>query len=315
MGERTKILLNGFWDNQVADLARRFPAVDFVAAEGDLAGHRADALVSLTQSALDELFRPDVLDRCDSLRWVHASQAGIDDYLPHLPGIRFTFTCGKVICGPNVADHGMALLLALTRRLPWVLKGVPPGKAPRPTELYGKRAVVVGLGGIGMLLAERCAAFGMGVEAVTQVLMPMVSFIGRVWRPDQLLDALAGADVVLVAAPGTHAAKGLIGRDALAAMKDDAYLINVSRGTLVDIDALTEAVAAGRLAGVGLDVTDPEPLPDDHPLFKAERVLVTPHYAGMTTSHARRFELIEHNIHLFLRGEPLLNVVDPKLGY
>jgi len=313
---RAKILLSGFWDNQVADLSSRFANVTFVPVNNDaLAGHNADALVSLTQSALDTLFLPDILDACDTLKWVHASQAGIDDYLPHLPRIRFTFTCGKIICGPNVADHGMMLLLALTRRLPWIIKGLDRQKMPRPTDLYGKRVLVYGAGGIGLLLAERCAAFGMKVDAVTQAAMPWVSFVDRWYQPDRLLDALPQTDVVMIAAAGTQATRRAFDGRAFSVMKDNAYLINVSRGSIVDIDALTENLLAGRFEGVGLDVTEPEPLPENHPICGIERVLITPHYAGMTANHARRFDLIKTNIRLFLQGEPLLNVVDTSLGY
>lgn len=313
---RKKIGLAGFWENQIADMKTRFPHADFVAVEGTNVGSLGlDALVAITQDALDALFKPEVLDKCKALKWVHASSAGIDDYLPHLPDSGFTLTCGKIIQGPNVADHGMALLLALTRRLPWLIRGVERSAIPRPTELRGKRALIIGLGGIGMSLAERCRAFGMRVDAVTENLMPLVSFVDRVFLSDELSVALADADVVFIAAPETPASRRLINRDALAAMKDSAYLINVSRGAIVDLDALIETLEKGRLEAVGLDVTDPEPLPANHPIFGFDRVLITPHYAGITTQHTRRFDLIYTNVRRFLAGLPLVNVVDKHLGY
>lgn len=313
---RPRILLAGFWPEQVDGLKAKFPEAEFEPTDGAGAGlEAADALVSLTQDALDALFVPEILEKYRRLRWVHASSAGVDDYLPHLASAPFTFTSGKIICGPQVADHGMALLLALARRLPWVIRRGSHKDAPRPTELHGKRALVVGLGGVGMGLAERCRAFGMRVSGVSETSVPIMSFLDSVYTPDRLMEALGEADVVLIASALTPRTRRLINRAAIAGMKEDAYLINVARGPIVDTEALTEAVGAGRFAGVGLDVTDPEPLPEDHPLRGCDRVLITPHYAGTTASHARRFELIEANIRLFLAGRPLLNVVDKALGY
>jgi phosphoglycerate dehydrogenase-like enzyme len=311
-----KIALSGFWENQIEDLSKQFPEIKFKSIEGkEIADFNPDALISLTESALDELFVPEVLEQCTSLRWVHASSAGIDRYLDQLKNISFALTCGKIIQGPNVADHGMALLLALTRRIPWLIRGAGKSQVPRPTELFGKRALIIGLGGIGMCLAERCAAFGMKVDTVTEDLMPMVSFINDVYMPDQLLKALPKADVVLIAAPKTLATTNMINEEAFSVMKETAYLINVSRGSIVDLNALVKTLEAGHLEAVGLDVTNPEPLPEDHPLRSFDRVLITPHAAGVTTDHVRRFDLIQMNIRRFISNKPLINVVDKALGY
>ena len=311
-----KIALSGFWDNQIEDLSKLFPESEFQSVEGkDIVDYNPHALVSLTESALNELFVPEIFEQCTSLKWVHSSSAGIDGYLKHLKKVNFTLTCGKVIQGPNVADHGMALLLALTRRLPWFIRGKGVSDAPRPTELRGKRALIIGLGGIGMCLAEMCAAFGMTVDAVTEDLMPFVTFINKLYFQDQFMEALPKADVVFIAAPKTLATEKMIDEEALSVMKDSAYLINISRGAIVDLGALVKTLEADRLEAVGLDVTDPEPLPENHPLRGFDRVLITPHVAGITTSHIRRFDLIQNNIRRFTSGRPLINVVDKTLGY
>ena len=310
------ILLSGFRSPQISGLCDLFPEVEFRPFEEDgLPEGHADALVSLTQDALDAVFRPEVLDRCPGLRWVHASSAGIDDYLPYLSDVSFTLTCGKILQGPAVADHAMTLLLALTRRLPWILRGKRPAEMPRPTELRGKKALVIGYGGIGMGIAERAAAFGMRVNCVTEINMPLVSFVDHVYFAHEFLEAVPEADVVLVAAPLTKISRAMLDREALSRMKQTAYLINVSRGPIIDTDALVEELRRGRFEGVGLDVTDPEPLPDHHPLRQFDRVLITPHYAGTTTTLQRRFELIETNLRRFIDGRPLINVVDKKLGF
>ena len=313
---KKKIALSGFWDNQIKEISGQFPEISFQSVDdGELVLSNPDALVSLTESALDELFVPDVLDKCTSLRWVHASSAGFERYVPYLPNVNFTLTCGRIINGPNVADHGMALLLALTRRLPWFIRGAGKNDVLRPTELRGKRALVIGLGGIGMCLAERCAAFGMRVDAITEIIMPLVSFVDRVFLRDQLTEPVSEADVVFIAAPRTPATEKMIDREVLSMMKDSAYLINLSRGSLINLDDLVETLESGRLEGVGLDVTDPEPLSDNHPLHSFDRVLITPHVAGITTNKSRRFELIQTNIRRFSRGMPLVNVVDKNLGF
>ncbi len=164
-----KICLAGFTDQQVATCAAMFPSVDFALIDGAAAmDASADALVGITRGAFDEVFTPDVIGRCPSLKWVHAPGAGIDTYLyPDLADAPFVLTNGKIIQGPEVADQAVALLLALTRRVVYALKGVAREEIPRPVELRGKRALVIGLGGIGLGLAERLAAFGMTVDALS----------------------------------------------------------------------------------------------------------------------------------------------------
>lgn len=314
---RPKILLAGFFEDQVRDLARRFSEADFVALgdERDIGHHRGDALVTMTQPVLDSLFTPDVLDGCRSLRWVHASSAGIDDYLSRLGTTKFIFTCGKIVQGPPVADHAMALLLALTRRLPWALRGIAPSAMPRPTELHGKVALILGLGGIGFCIAERAASFGMRVRAVTETKPPILSFVERVHFGDELPVALPEADVLFIAAPLTPRTRNLLNTEMLGLMKRNSYLINVSRGAIVNLQGLVTTLEQNWFEGVGLDVSDPEPLAPDHPLRAFERVIITPHYAGTTTDRERRFDLITTNIRRFLNGQQLLNVVDKTAGY
>jgi len=316
METRKKILMAGFYPDQLTQFKIDFPQAEFVDVQDDqLAEHQADALVSLTETVLDRLFVSETLNACKTLKWVHASSAGVDNYYPMLQSIHFELTCGKIIQGPPVADHAMALLLALTRRLAWSLKGVRPTDMPRPTELNGKTALIYGLGGIGMSIAERAAAFGMKVKAVTETNMPILSFISDLHYDDELEDILSDVDVVFISAPLTPITKKRFDAKILKIIKKGAYLINVSRGEIIDFEALSIAVANKQFSGVGLDVTDPEPLPENHPVLSAENVLITPHYAGTTTTHERRFDLIRSNIRRFLNNRPLINKVDNLLGF
>jgi len=180
----------------------------------------------------------------------------------------------------------------------------------------GKTAVVTGVGGIGLLIAERLAAFGTRVIGVDNDYIPMMSLFHDLIRTDQLHDVLPSADLVITAVPHTSRTGPLFGQDEFSLMKKGACFVNVSRGRTVDTTALTAALDSGHLAGAGLDVTDPEPLPEDHPLRLMSNVVLTPHTAGLSDCNRERaFNLMKENIAKFINKQPLLNVVNKKLGY
>lgn len=263
------------------------------------------------------LFGRDLLDRAGpTLRWVHAQGAGCEEYcVPELAERGIILTNGRIIQGPSVADHALALLLALSRNLHYHLRGVTAG-LPRPVELRGKTAVVVGCGGIGTLLVERLHACGMEVLGVDAEYVPMVRALRMRYAPYRLHEALVLADAVLVTAPATPQSRRIFNAVAFAAMRPGTFFVNVSRGALVDTDALVAALRSEHIAAAGLDVTDPEPLPDDHPLHTMPNVIITPHVAGPSDHNRdRSFQLITENIQRFVAGAPLLNRVDPLLGY
>jgi phosphoglycerate dehydrogenase-like enzyme len=179
-----------------------------------------------------------------------------------------------------------------------------------------RAALIVVAGGIGTQIAERAAAFGMRVLALDPEDKPYLRAVEEVLKPDRLHDSLPRADVIFISAPLTAWTKGLIGAKELALLKKGCYVINVSRGELIVTDALVQALAEGRLAGAGLDVTDPEPLPTGHPLWALENVIITPHIAGVSDQILRRrVELVKENVRRFARGLPLLHVVDKRKGY
>jgi phosphoglycerate dehydrogenase-like enzyme len=250
-------------------------------------------------------------------RWMHVGGAGIDEYLtPGFINSNVTFTNGKIIQGPEVADHAVCLLLAMTRRLNLILAGQSPRDIPRPIELRGKKAVIYGLGGIGMMVVERLTGFAVKMIGVNPDYVPMTHMLERVVPPEELLDVIGEADIVVCVAPNTAISNKEFGEREFRAMKSDAYFLNVSRGQLVDADALAKVMGEGHLAGAGLDVTDPEPLPDEHPLRSMDRVIITPHIAGLSEfNRGRSFTLITENIARFIEGHPLFNVVDKHLGY
>jgi phosphoglycerate dehydrogenase-like enzyme len=283
------------------------PAPDqFMAALGD-----AEGLITPQLSK-------DMLRAGRKLQWVHVLNAGVEDVVGLVKDTNITLTNLKGTLGPEVADHAMALLLALTRGLTETIparKWEAPSNIAQLTELRGRAALVVGAGGVGMAIAERAAAFGMTVTGVD----PKAAAGGAIRQmvlPSQLDQVLPAADVVFVAAPETPATRGMMGVAQFREMKRGAYFIAVSRGPVYSMDGLVEALGKGRLAGAGVDVAEPEPLPKNHPLWKFKNVVVTPHIAGASDrSLGRVVELVKENIRRFGAGEALLNMVDKTAGY
>lgn len=301
----------------IADIRAAAPAAAIVeGGEGDRLLEQvrdADAILGT--------ITPELFCAAPKLRWVHLYSAGAERYLfPELVESNVTLTSARIIQGPEIADHAMALLLALTRGIPRAvanrLEEGWPREGWRAVELRGKTAVVIGVGGIGSQIAERAQAFGMKVIGVDPRDYPLVTFIEQYVPPDRLDAVLPRADVVFVAAPHTRESEGMMGKHQFDLLKRGAYFIAVSRGPLYDMAALVKLLGEERLAGAGLDVTNPEPLPKGHPLWRFTNVIITPHMAWQSDGiGARQLELINDNIARFLEGGPLRNVVDKRKGY
>ena len=256
------------------------------------------------------------------LKWVQVSSAGVENYLfPEMRDSEITLTNMKIVQGVEIADHAMALLLGLTRRIDlameWKRTETWKGADFRPLyELRGKTAVIVGVGGIGVQIAVRAKAFGMTVIGVDPQDIPLTPYLDRTVWPDRLEDVLPEADVVFIAAPHTPQTDKMFQGPQFAKMKRGAFFICVSRGKIYDAMVLADALKSGHLAGAGLDVTDPEPLPQGHPLWTTDRVIITPHIAGRSDGEgARYFEIYKENLARFARGEPLRHTVDKQKGY
>lgn len=262
-----------------------------------------------------------ILKVAKNLKWVQVHMAGVESILtPELKDSKVILTNCKIAQGPEIGDHAFAMLLALTRDLhliiPRRVKEEWPRNAYQPVELLGKKAVIIGVGGIGTNIAARAKAFGMYVTALDPREIIPSPLVDRWLPPDRLDEALPDADVVFVAAPDTAASRNMIGQKQFNLMKKGSYFIAVSRGRLYVMDALVEALKSGKLAGAGVDVTNPEPLPAGHPLWKFENVIITPHIAGRSDGeHARYMALFESNLRRFANDEPLINVVDKGKGY
>jgi len=214
------------------------------------------------------------------------------------------------------------MTLSLARRIPQFAKTMPSGEWRRTDEITGsmqsiagKTMLVVGLGGIGTEVARRAAALDMRVIGTRRSSREGPEFVDYVGLSNELYKLAAEADFIANTLPRTVETTGMLDEEFFNAAKRGALFLNVGRGRTVVTDDLVAALESGQIGGAGLDVTEPEPLPADHPLWQMENVLITPHLAGRGGDRERHSLLMKENLRRFAAGEALLNVVDPELGY
>jgi D-2-hydroxyacid dehydrogenase (NADP+) len=308
------------WDDVAAAL-RAFPGIEFAhpadtAALADaLAG--TEVLVTGNRSYLAETAAT-IRKHGTALRWIQFTTSGTDNAFKHgLPsGIRVTNMAG--LRAFSVAEQAFTLMLGLVRKVrateearrreAWVRDEL----IPIADNLAGKHLVVIGLGAIGQEIARKAKAFDMQVTGVSRSTQPL-QHVDHIRPRDDLIAACAAADIVLMAAVYEGATDKLLSRDAIAAMKPSAYVINVARGPLVDEEALLDALAAKRIAGAGLDVTAIEPLPPGNPLWSMANVLLTPHIGGAGPDGAESIaSIVTGNLRRWIAGEPLAKVVTDR---
>ncbi|MFI5089221.1 MAG: D-2-hydroxyacid dehydrogenase [Terriglobales bacterium] len=236
-------------------------------------------------------------------------------------------TNARSVHGPVVAEHAIALMFALAKRLPaavryqqqqvWAQEQVSC-QQPHPTELGGSTLGLIGYGAIGSEVARSAAALGMRLLVVR--LHPQKESGAKqdieTFALDRLDEVIAQSDFLVLAAPLTEKTRHIINAERLARMKPEAYVINVARGALIDEAALTDALRNRRIGGAALDVFDHEPLLPDSPLWELDNLLITPHTAATTDKMwERHYALIKENLRRYLAGEPLLGLVDKQVGY
>lgn len=266
-------------------------------------------------------FNAEIFNAASNLKWVQVSSAGVERYLfPEMVSSDVILTSSAGVFNKPIAETMLAMMFAFARGLHRFRDRQLEKKwdrAPEMDELEGKTLGVVGLGEIGYELACKVQSLGMRVVGIKRT-VPETPPEGVEWvrGMDALQDLAREADHVAVTLPNTPATRGAIDRDFLAAMKPTAYIYNIGRGVTIDQDALIETLREGRIAGAGLDVTTPEPLPPDNPLWEMENVILTPHVSGSSPQTRRRgLEFFIANLNRYLAGEELRSMVDKEAGY
>jgi len=303
--------------SHVDQLRRRFPHITFLHSttrdeDVELA---ADADVAFALALSRE-----AIARAQQLRWVHCSGHAVGHFpLAELTARNIIVTNSRGVQSVPIAEHVMACLLALARKLPETLRDQQQ-RAWRPNAftgeaspwlLAGRTIGIVGMGTIGAAIATRAKAFGMRVIGMRRnPLRGVAGAFDEVLGPGDSNQLLAVADVVVIAAPFTAETHRLLDAAAIQMMKPGAIVINVARGQLIDEAALAQALASGRVSGAALDVFTTEPLPADSPFWSMPNVIVTPHNSGWTQGMVRRrWDEIADNIRRFAAGDPLINLV------
>lgn len=270
--------------------------------------------------------RPEELRAATRLRWIYSITAAVDRFMsPELIASDVVICNAGRVHGPVVAEHAIAMIMALAKRVPTAVRYQDRRKwardamwneRPRPREVRGATLVQVGLGSIGAEIASLSSALKMHVIGIREHPERGTEGAHEVLGYDSLDSAIARADYVVLAAPETARTRNLIDGRRLQLFKPDAYLINVARGSLVDEVALVAALRNRQLAGAALDVFSEEPLPRRSRLWKMPQVLVTPHTAFLTEKvWERHYALFADNLRRYLAGQPLIELVDKTKGY
>ena len=281
----------------------------------------ADAIIGGDDTVCNE----GVLAAAKRLRWVAVMSAGVEACLgkPALEKPGLIVTNMRAVAGPVMAEHTIALMFALSRSLQVSVGRQATGEGwsrsfagSQPQSLTGKTMLVAGLGGIGLEVAKRAHALGMKVIGTRNSSREGPDYVSRVGLSDELPAMIGEADVVVAALPLVPATTRLFDAKMFARMKKTAYFINVGRGGSVVTDDLVAALNAGTIGGAGLDVTEPEPLPKDHPLWKAKNIIITPHMSALSDlGQSARMMILREQVRRFAAGDKLLAVVDFKKGY
>ena len=305
----------------VEDLRKNFPQVEFRTAytPEEQLREAPDAEVQFG------LITGEALEAARKLRWFHFVGIGFDHVLSTAPGLvesDVVMTNSRETHVIAMSDHAMAMVLAFAHRVPDLLEDQRARRWDTKkyfgamTELAGTTLGILAMGDIGKAVAKRAAGFEMEVYGVDVVRMEPPPGVREVWGVDRLDDMLALSDWFVVTAPLVESTRGLIDAGRLARLKRGAHLVLVSRGGIVDEDALAEGIRSGHLGGAALDATDPEPPVPESPLWDLPNVIISPHVsADSPQMWQRRREIFKENLRRYLAGEPLLFVCDKARGF
>lgn len=323
-----KVLLLEFGGNvtpRVGSFRSAAAGTQFVVANDTAAAAAAAVDADVIIGFNPEICDPRIINAAKQLRWLASLAAGVENCmaLPAVKAKSLMMTNMRGIDAPVIAEHAIAMMLALAHGLDRFALDTAQQRWSRASAarvpmqfLEGKTLLVSGLGGIGTEVARRGAGLGMKVIATREGGSSKPDFVSYIGKPDELLTLARTADVVVSALPLTPRTTGLYDARFFATLKPTAFFINIARGGSVVTADLVAALNSGRLAGAGLDVVDPEPLPPDHPLWKSPRVLMTPHISSASDLPGdARWIIATENLRRYIAGEKMLSVVDLQRGY
>lgn len=309
-----------FLEEQFSTLRSKFPQIDIISC--DMAQMRQH--IGGAQATFSWRLPADAVSAADELVWMQGGGAGVESLLtPEFVARDILLTNASGVSAPNMAEHAVAMVLAFARGIPrHVINGTrhkwrDETLGSADFEIAGQTAFVVGTGAIGSEIARRLKGLDVHVVGVrrnpdAETSPHYESVIGT----NDLAKSLNRADHVISSLPMTSETRGMFDRELLSKFKPGSYFYNLGRGGIVEQTALIEMLESGHLAGAGLDVVDPEPLPEDHPLWDAPNILITSHQSGGSNRTIDRlFELALDNLERYTTGRDLRNVVDQSLGY
>jgi phosphoglycerate dehydrogenase-like enzyme len=304
----------------VAELRSEFPTVEFRPSTSD---EEEQANIRDADAFWGNPSR-ELLQAAERLRWLQSVGTGVENIVS-IPEVRESDVILTNCRGPHaepMADHVFGMVTTLAHKLNEMWDDQREHRwetakyNDRHDNLYGSTMGILALGDIGKAIARRAHGFGMTVNAVDRYPKRWAPIVSEVWELDRLDELLSISDWFVIAAPLTPETRGLVDRRRVALIKEGAYVIVISRGNIMDEDALIDGLRSGRIAGAGLDVTAVEPLPDSSPLWDMKNVLLSPHASAMTpTQWSERLAVMKENLRRHLAGEPFLHVVDKTAGF
>ncbi len=294
-----------------AERMKEFPNVEFGFSEEDF--YTCDAVFG--NPSIEEIAKN------PKLKWIQTVSAGVDMYMKGDFPSNILLTNATGSYGLAISEHLLAMHLSLTKKINLyrdnqkqnIWKNLGPVKA-----ISGSTVLVLGMGDIGSDYAKLAKAMGAYVIGVRRTDSNKPDYVDELYLTEDLHKALPKADVIAVCLPGTAKTAKMINADTISMMKDGVIILNIGRGSIIDTDALCDALDSGKIGGAGLDVTDPEPLPSEHKLWNYDNVLITPHISGGFNQEKTRTKMIDiffDNLHKFMNNERLQNEVDLKEGY
>ncbi|MBH1940807.1 D-2-hydroxyacid dehydrogenase [Mobilitalea sibirica] len=261
------------------------------------------------------------LREAKNLKWLHLPSAGADRFVDKESycNKEIVLTNSSGVFGLPIAEHVFAMILSYNRKL----QEYAYQKAERKwqgvsgeRDFYGSTIGIIGMGDIGTEVAKRAKVWGANVLGIKRTITETPEYVDRIYSTEEIDKVLAESDYIVLALPSTPKTQEIISEEKLKIMKSDAFIINVGRGSLINQEALIKALKEGWIGGAGIDVTTPEPLPEDNPLWELPNVIITPHSSGGSPSNdKRRMNIFLDNLNRYLKHQPLRNTVDFREGY